>query len=187
MFGLPAPISKIIERQSQQAELPIRDGRTIGSLWFVMFLSGLAKSGYLSKVVEAQRAAARNFEANAIFTDIDPAAYLTARIEGLPMAANYSEVMKTGMGGFTWERMNAAIAPILKAHQQSPCTIDELFFSPRVLKIIPSIPELDGADEGRPDVRYMGKCWVPFSRLRASLFSPNPVSVLFLYIWVLAR
>ena len=38
MFGLPARLSKIIERRSQQARLPVRPGRDFGNIWFVLFL-----------------------------------------------------------------------------------------------------------------------------------------------------
>ena len=175
VFGLPAPLSRFIEQRSQHASLPVRDGQSIGSLWFVMFLSGLGRAGYLQALVEAQRAAARDFHADAIFTDIDPAAYLTAAIERLPMTANYSAVMHTGIGTWAWKRMNAAIAPLLRAHQLSDQSIDQLFFAPEVLKIIPSIPELDDADPDRPDVRYVGQLLGPVQPADAVRSEPMAV------------
>ena len=171
MFGLPAPVSRILEQRSQRMSIPVRPGKSIGSLWMVMFLSGLGRAGYLKKLVEAQRAAVRDFQADAIFTDIDPAAYLTAAIERLPMCANYADVMRTGIGGFAWKRMNAAIGPVLKANGLTERSIDELFFAPEVLKIIPSIPELDGTDPNRADVRYVGQLLGPVQP--GSSFSPE--------------
>src|SRR5512133_2692616 len=41
MFGLPAPLSRVIEARSQRVNIPVKDGRSVGSVWFVMFLSGL--------------------------------------------------------------------------------------------------------------------------------------------------
>ncbi len=174
MFGLPAPISRLIERRSQHVNIPVRDGQSVGSLWLLMILSGLGRSGYLRALVEAQRAAVRDFHADAIFTDIDPGAHLTAAVEGLPIAANYSAVMHTGIGSWAWKRMNAAIAPVLQEHRLAPCSIDQLFFAPNVFKIIPSIPELDGADPARPDVRYIGQLLGPVQPPSPDAFRPEP-------------
>lgn len=40
MFGLPKPISRLIKSRSQKTALPIRPGRSFGSIWFVLRLSG---------------------------------------------------------------------------------------------------------------------------------------------------
>src|SRR5512133_3069376 len=42
MLGLPAPLSHVVEQRSQHASLPVRPGRSVGNIWFVLALSGLA-------------------------------------------------------------------------------------------------------------------------------------------------
>ena len=86
-FGLPQPLSRLIEKRSQTAVLPVKPGRDFGNIWFVLLLSGMARGGYLKRVVAAEMAAARDFGATTIFTDLDPGAFLLARLTGLPIAA----------------------------------------------------------------------------------------------------
>lgn len=173
MLGLPAPISRILEQRSQRVSLPVKPGQSIGSLWLVMYISGLGRAEYLRRLVAAQRAAVRDFQPDALFTDIDPGAYLTAAVENLPLAANYSEVMHTGVGSWPWKQMNAAIAPVLRENSLPVRTIDALYFAPETLKIIPSIPELDDADPNRPDVCYVGQMLGPVQPTRPGDFQPE--------------
>lgn len=142
-------------------QLPVKPGRSVGSIWLVFFFSGLGRAGYLRSVVESQVAAARDFQAHALFTDIDPTAFLTAKILGLPMATTFAQVLQVGRGAFPWRRMNAAVHSIQRAFGLPRTTVDELFLDPQVLKIIPSIPELDGTDAHRPDVCYVGSLIEP--------------------------
>ena len=65
--------------------------------------------------------------------------------------------MSRGVGSPQWRLMNRAVASALRAHGQPPCPPEQLFFGPTVLKIIPSIPELDGTDPTRDDVFYAGQ------------------------------
>lgn len=174
VFGLPAPLSRVIERRSQRVSLPVRDGQSVGNLWLLMLLSGLGRAAYLQQLVEAQRAAVRDFHADVLFTDIDPGAHLTAAVERLPMCANYSAVMHTGVGAWAWKRMNAAIAPVLHANRLPEQSIDQLLFAPQVLKIIPSIPELDAVDANRSDVRYIGQLLGPVQLTKPEAFQPAP-------------
>src|SRR5512146_1706534 len=64
MLGLPSSISRLVEKRSQRARLPIRPGRDFGSIWFVLVLSGLARAGYLRRLVKAETKAAREFGAD---------------------------------------------------------------------------------------------------------------------------
>ncbi len=173
LLGLPAPLSRLIERRSQRTTIPVKPGTSIGSIWLILFFSGLGHAGYLSRLVEAQRAAARAFKADAIFTDVDPAAFLTAALERLAMSTSYADVMRTGIGLWPWRRMNAAIAPILKQGGLTIRSIDQLYFDPQVLKIIPSIPELDGTDPVRADVCYTGHLLGPVQPADPAAFRPE--------------
>lgn len=157
MFGLPAPLSRLLERRSQQAALPVRPGRDFGNIWFVLLLSGMASRSFLKQLLEAERFAARDFEADFVFTDLDPGAFLLARVEGLPIAAAYQTPMSQGTGSLPWKLMNRAITTILKNYQLPSQAVDDLFHGPQVLKIIPSIPELEGTDPERADVCYTGQ------------------------------
>jgi UDP:flavonoid glycosyltransferase YjiC (YdhE family) len=81
--------------------------------------------------------------------------------------------------------MSAAVSDALQSHHLPGCSIDELFFSPRVLKIIPSIPELDGADPNRPDVRYIGQLLGPVQPAIPGAFQPEPGKrYIFVYLGV---
>jgi UDP:flavonoid glycosyltransferase YjiC (YdhE family) len=157
MFGLPTPLSRIVEKRSQQARLPVKPGKDFGNIWFVLFLSGMARNGYLRRLVEAEHRAAQEFKADFIFTDLDPGAYLLAQICGLPIATAYQSPMREGVGSLPWKLMNRTIFSLLKKYHFSSQTADELFFGPQVLKIIPSIPELESTDPSRVDVCYVGQ------------------------------
>ena len=157
MFGLPAPLSRIIEKRSQQARLPIKPGYDFGNIWFVLFLSGMARTNYLRQLVEAEQRAAQDFKADFIFTDLDPGAYLMAQICGLPIATAYQTPMREGIGSLPWKLINRTIFTLLKKYHYSSQTADVLFYGPRVLKIIPSIPELESTDPSKADVCYVGQ------------------------------
>jgi UDP:flavonoid glycosyltransferase YjiC (YdhE family) len=156
MFGLPAPLSRLIEKRSQTSALPIKPGRDFGNIWFVLLISGMARSGYLKQVVEAEQFAARDFGATAIFTDLDPGAFLLARLTGLPVATTYQTPMAQGIGSLPWKLLNSAVKRVLQDYRLPAQPVESLFHGPEVLKIIPSIPELEGTDTDRADVRYVG-------------------------------
>jgi len=157
MFGLPAPISRVIARRGENFALPVQPGRSIGNIWFVFFVSGMARSGYLHALVDAELQAVRAFKPDRLFTDLNPGAYLVARITGLPIAAAFQQVMTWGKGSWAWGQMHRAMMSVLNARGCPAADPDDLCFGPSVLKIIPSIPELDGADPARRDVCYVGQ------------------------------
>ena len=82
MFGLPASLSGMLERRSQSLSLPVPSGRDAGNIWMVYLAFGMARRRYLRRLVEAERKAATAFGADALFTDMDPGAYLLARVTG---------------------------------------------------------------------------------------------------------
>lgn len=156
MFGLPAPLSRAIERRSQHATLPVKPGRAIGSIWLVLMLSGLAHPAYLRQLLEAERRAAQDFGATMLFTDLDPGAFLLAAVSDLPLASNYAGIARTGRGSLPWRSMRRAVTQVLRSYGKAARDPEELCFSEKILKIIPSIPELDDTDPARRDVRYVG-------------------------------
>lgn len=172
MFGLPAPLSRVIEARSQHASLPVKPGRSVGSIWLVFILSGFGRTAYLRQLVSAEIDAARAFQANALFTDLDPGAFVLAAVAGLPIASAYADIITHGVGSWPWKLMRRALAPVLRRHGLPARTPDELCFGPSILKIIPSIPELDGTDPARPDVCYVGHLLEDIQP--ASLASPGP-------------
>ena len=156
MFGLPASISRLLERRSQRVSVPVKPGKSVGNIWLVLLISGMARSSYLRRLVEEEIKAASTFQADKLFTDLDPGAFLTSAVTGLPVAFTYTHIATHGSGTWPWKLMRRAIAPVLRSYGLPALTPDELCFGESVLKIIPSIPELDDADSGRFDVRYVG-------------------------------
>jgi UDP:flavonoid glycosyltransferase YjiC (YdhE family) len=133
----------------------------------VLFFSGLARPSYLRLLAAAEINAARHFQADKLFTDLDPGAFLTSAISGLPLASTYAHIATQGSGSWPWKLIRRAIAPVLQSNGLPAITPDELFFGDSVLKIIPSIPELDGTDPNRSDVRYVGQLLGPIQSLAA--------------------
>jgi hypothetical protein len=156
MLGLSAPLSRLLERRSQHASIPVRPGRSIGSIWLVLLISGYARAGYLRRLVEAEIRAADAFGADSVFTDLDPGAFLAAAVTGIPLASAYAHIATHGSGTWAWRVMRRATAKVLHSYGLPALSPDELCFGESVLKIIPSIPELDDADPRLPDIRYVG-------------------------------
>ncbi len=173
MLGLPAPLAHILERRSQQTTLPVKSGRSIGNIWLVLTISGQARHRYLRHVVAAELHAVHAFQPDAIFTDLDPAAFLTARIARLPMAAAYADVMRTGIGSWPYRLMQRAVSATLRFYHQPVLSASDLMFGPDVLKIIPSIPALDGTDPDRPDVCYVGHLLGTIEPGQTAAFQPE--------------
>jgi hypothetical protein len=96
-LGLPPSLSRIVEQRSQRATLPVPPGRDFGSIWLVQLISGMARAGYLQQLVAAELAAARDFGAECMFTDLNLGAFLAAQIAGLPIAAAYQSPMAQGL------------------------------------------------------------------------------------------
>lgn len=156
MLGLPALLSQVLERRSQRASIPVKPGKSIGNIWLVLWLSGYARANYLRRLTEAEIEVAKAFRADRIFTDLNPGAFLMTAIMGIPVASAYAQIVTQGKGTWAWKLMNRATKKVLQSYGLSALIPDELFFGERVLKIIPSVPELDDADPDLPDVHYVG-------------------------------
>ena len=161
MFGLPKPISRLIERRSQHVSPPVKPGTSVGNIWLVLLATGMASARHIRRLVEAEIEALQDFQADKLFTDLDPGAYLASAITGLPLAATYAHIATHGSGTLPWQLARRTIARVLRSYGKAPLTPDELCFNPSVLKIIPSIPELDDTDPNRADVCYVGQLLGP--------------------------
>lgn len=170
MFGLPRPISRLIERRSQHASPPVRPGTSVGSIWLVLLATGVASPRHIRHLVAAELEAVKDFQADTLFTDLDPGAYLVSAITGLPLAAAYAHIATHGSGTLPWKVARRTIACVLRAYGKTPLTPDELCFNSSILKIIPSIPELDDTDPSRADVCYVGQLLGPIHAAPVSGF-----------------
>jgi UDP:flavonoid glycosyltransferase YjiC (YdhE family) len=156
-FNLPRPFSRRRRHQARKARPLVKPGHSSGNIWRVFTTSGMARPPYLRQLVQAQIEVVRTFQPDALFTDLDPGAFLTAKICSLPVAATYASVITRGERSLPWRLINRAASLVQKAYGYSPHTVSELFFGPQVLKIIPSIPELDDTNPDRSDVVYVGQ------------------------------
>jgi UDP:flavonoid glycosyltransferase YjiC (YdhE family) len=173
LLGLPRPIARIIERRSQHVTLPVRPGKSIGNLGLVYLMSGLARASYLHQELKAELDAVKDFQPQALFTDLDPGAYILAKITGLPIATAFQGVMLEGIDSRTWQFVQRAESSVIKEHGLAALPPEELHFGSDVLKIIPSIPELDGTDPTRADVCYVGHLLAPIKPSATSKFKPE--------------
>ncbi len=175
-LGLPEPLSGFVSRLSQRVTPPVRSGRAIGNIWMVLMGTGYARGGYLRRCVDRIMAVIDDYQPDVLFTDLDPAAFLAAHLTGLPIAVPFQGIVLAGQThGFAWRRMKKAMEAALAAYDiTAPSDPETLAFGPQVLKVIPSIPELDGTDPERPDVRYAGQMLSPIKPVGQSGFRPEP-------------
>lgn len=174
MFGLPPSFSRIIERRSQYVSPPIRPGKSFGNMWLVLLGTGVTNTRYLRRLVATEIEAIEDFGADRLFTDVDPGAYVAAHITSLPLAASYAHIGTHGSGSLAWRIVARSLARVLNSYGRPALTPDKLCFRDSVLKIIPSIPELDDTDPSRPDVRYVGQLLGPIHAAPVSGWTLDP-------------
>jgi UDP:flavonoid glycosyltransferase YjiC (YdhE family) len=173
-FGLPGPISRLIGRRSQDASPPVRPGRDFGDVWLVLRLSGMASRRYLCALVGGQLAAVRDFRPDLLFTEMDPGAFITARIAGLPLASTWASVLRRGIGGGSWKAMARSAAAACHHHGVPPAAPEAAIDDTAVLKLIPSIPELEETVPDRDDFRFTGSLLGPLGGRAEAGFEPPP-------------
>jgi len=156
MFGRPKFISKIIEKRSQNMSPPVKEGKSIGNVWFVHFITGMTRKKYLLNLVENQINAVKEFKPDILLTEMDPGAYIVTEITGIPLVSTYASIAEGGFDSFSYKRVRRAGTYVLKHYNGQLFEPKDLCFGKRVFKLIPSIPELDGTDEGRDDICYTG-------------------------------
>lgn len=146
MFGLPKFISKIIENRSQKVQIPVKEGKTIGNVWFVFRLAGMFNKKYLKKVVPNQISIIKEYKPDIIITEMDVVAYITSYILCLPLVTTYAKVSSIGTQSKSWMKAKKASNWILNRYD-----IDQIYDpyslirNDRVLKIIPNVQSLDGS------------------------------------------
>jgi UDP:flavonoid glycosyltransferase YjiC (YdhE family) len=91
-----------------------------------------------------------------LFTELDPGAFIIARILEIPIASTYASVMKRGIGTFPWKRLKKASSRVLKAYGKPAIEPQELSAGQNVLKVIPSIPELEDSIPVSPEFVFTG-------------------------------
>jgi hypothetical protein len=174
MLGLPRPVSDLLLARSQRMAPPVKEGRDLGNVWLLYFFTGLAKTSYLRRLAAAEMRAVRAFKPDLLLTEMDPGAYLVARLTGLPLVTTYASVARLGIGSFFWRKVRKAMNDVLRRHGvKVDSNPEDLAFGAGVLKLIPSIPELDGTDPSRGDVCYTGNLLEPVQAAGAR-FLPEP-------------
>ena len=170
MLGLPKPLSRIIESGSQNNVIPVKPGKSFGSIWLVLMFTGMSKYGFLRKLVKAELAASEEFRPDLLFTEIDPGAFILSRITGIQLVSTYASVMKTGVGGFAWKKLYNAMNRVLKLYGMNKLKPADWLLDNRILKIIPSIPELDEAVPSAPDYVFTGSLLKSFGTSDDQIF-----------------
>lgn len=156
IYGLPWGMSAFIQKSIQRTSFPVRKGQSIGNIWFLYYLAGLTKKTFLSNLVEAQLSAVDDFRPECLLAEMDPAAHITSLARRLPLAIIYANLSLTGIGSYYWRKMKSSLLYVLDKHGLPLTSPEEVFLNRKVLKIIPSIPELDKTDPHREDVCYVG-------------------------------
>lgn len=149
MLGLPAPLSRLMERRSQKISLPVREGRSIGSVWFVLKLSGMTGRRFLSSLVDAELRAIGSFKPDALFTEMDPGAFLASRLSGIGLLCTYASVMERGKDTRTYARLMRTMRGILGDHGLDESLEGGPYHLKGLRRLLPSIPELE---ERRPEL-----------------------------------
>jgi UDP:flavonoid glycosyltransferase YjiC (YdhE family) len=173
-LGLPRPLSNLIAKRGPNAALPIGPGRSLGSIWLVLFFSGTVGYGYLSRLVEEELRAVRTFQPDVLFTEFEPAAFLVSRITGIPIACTYGSIARVGVGSLPWRWLKASGNRILRAHGASPAEPQELILDRRTLKLIPSVPELEKDIPDGADYVFTGSLLSTFRTPSDAPFQPEP-------------
>ena len=170
-FGMPKILSKVIGALSQRLTPPIKEGKSFGSMWFVYFLTGMSKYSYLKKLVAAELDAINTFKPDFLFTEVDPAAYLTAHITNIPIAITYSSILLSGIGSSHWKKLKNSYNKILERYQKLPIEPHDILLNNEVLKIVPSIPELENI-KSDSNIIFIGSLQKSFA-LKADTFQLN--------------
>jgi UDP:flavonoid glycosyltransferase YjiC (YdhE family) len=176
LFGLPRIISRILEKRSQHVKLPVREGREFGSVWFIFGLTGMLNVRFLSRLVNAQLKVIEEFKPDIVVTEMDPGAYLSARIAHIPLVTTFAKISHHGTGSFFWRKTRKLMNGILRSHGAAEILDPEELMSGgqanEILAIIPSVPALDGSAE-KKNVVYVGNILEPVRDARPT-FSAAP-------------
>jgi hypothetical protein len=155
-LGLPKCLSRFVEKRFGNGPPSFISGKSVGNIWLVLVLLGMTKSRFIKELVKIQLNAVKAFQPDVLFTELDPAAYLVSQITGIPLSTTFAKVALEGIDSFAYRRLSKVANDILQSYGKPQTVLSEMCFGSNVLKIIPSIPELDGTDPAKPDVCYVG-------------------------------
>lgn len=182
IYGLPWGMSAFIQRNIQRTPFPVKEGRSIGNIWFIYYLAGLTRKTFLHDLVEAQLSAIDSFKPDYLLTEMDPAAYISSLARRLPLSIIYANFALSGIGSFYWRKMKSSLLYVLDQYGLPLTTPEEVFLNHKVLKIIPSIPELDKTDPAREDVCYIGNLSAQVKEAPLNFIVESEKKYLFVYL-----
>jgi UDP:flavonoid glycosyltransferase YjiC (YdhE family) len=181
LIGLPRVLSRILEKRAQNIRIPLRGSKTAGSVWFVYYLTGMLSERFLSRLVSAELTAIADFKPDLIVTELDPGAYLAARISGVPIVTTFAKIAAYGSGSRSWKRAKRVLSRVLRRYGAKPLAAPEDIMSgDGVLDIIPSIPALDGSLESA-NVVYVGNILEPVRDERLTFSAARGSRYVFVY------
>ena len=151
-FGLPDRISRLVEKKIHSSVLPI----SMTSVWFLYSFAGNAQLSFLKAAIKTGLETVESFRPDALFTDYSPVAFLLHAATGIPAACTYSDVFRRGTGSIFYKLNRWSTNKIIALSDRAGTETDDLYFGSDILKIVPTIPELDDADGARPDIYYAG-------------------------------
>lgn len=152
----------------------MRPGCAFGSIWLVLWITGVSHGRYLRRLVDAELAAVEAFHPDVLFTEVDPGAFVVSRVAGIPIACTYASVFSIGVGSFPWRCLRNAEARILREHGLDAVEPQEMIKDRKTLKIIPSIPELEEDLPPCDDLSYVGSLLHSFRTAAETPFKPEP-------------
>lgn len=78
----------------------VKPDRSFGSIWLVLWFTGVGRLRYLRCLIDAELAAVEAFRPDVLFTEVDTGAFVVSRITGVPIACTYASVFAVGVGSF---------------------------------------------------------------------------------------
>ena len=174
ILGLPKLFSTALERRMKNMTPPIKPGKSFGNIWFVLWFTGMTNKTFLKQLLDAQLNAVKDFQPDALFTELDPASYLVAEITGIPLATTYAKIALEGSDSFAYRHMERVAKGLMHIYGKTLNSLSKVCFGQQVLKIIPSIPELDGTDPTPRNVCYVGHLLKEPRATQGEPFSPAP-------------
>ncbi|HPP04986.1 MAG TPA: glycosyltransferase [Spirochaetota bacterium] len=182
ILGLPKFISNNIVKGSQKTSLPVKEGRSFGSIWFLFVFTGYAKRKKLFEIVKSEINATFDFKADIILTEMELGAYLTAYILNKPIVTTYAKISESGKEGFFYKKIQKSTDYVVRKFLKvKNSKLDEFIFGKRVLKLIPSIPELDTTNPEREDICYTGNLLEPIKTVENKFIPENNKKYVFCY------
>lgn len=182
ILGLPRWLSGRISARAQNAAIPVREGKSVGNIWLLYFFTGLSKKKTLTALVEAELAAAKDFNADLLVTEMDPGAYLAAYLANMPIVTTYAKIATLGKGTLFWKKMRRSMRHVLRKNGITrKIDPEDIVFRKEVIKLIPSIPELDTTDPAQENVIYAGNLLEPIRATKEAFVSAPGKKYVFCY------